>query len=571
MAKGGKWAKPKGFDSPIWIPTGADYDETMPDKYELFCREFLTYPDGFSAGEPVEWAQFQLDRISRPILGLRWKKNGLRVIRNALFQAGRGNAKSTKASGLALFFLLASGEPSPEIDIFARNKPQAGRMFRVIAQFIRNSPILDANVNVSTHLKNILVPETGAELVVRSGDAESELGLNPSFACMDELLAQRNRELFDAIRQAFGKRPEGCFLIMTTPSVSPDTFAEQEYRYAKMIEADRSLDPTYLPIIYEAGEKDDVFDKKTWIKANPGMGLFLDEDVIAREAEAAKRDKTQLHPFKVFRCALWAEAGSGFIDMSLWNENVIEFDDVDLNSMPCWFGLDMAGTTDLASLAMLWWDDENDVAYVLWKHWTTDMMTERLNSHTGGNWKLWLESPSVALHSFSEDWIDGDAVAEEVTELAMTYRPDDIGIDSYRGKEMYSKLYIEQGLQVTQLSQTGRAMEAALERTQQMVSKQRLKHNGDPVSRWCAQNTVVKFDNLQFPKIQKRDLDVNVRIDAMAALNMAMDRRLAWERGDTDNEFTVYDYNEDYEEDDIIEPAYDDEDKPTKIKVKLNV
>ena len=28
--------------------------------------------------------------------------------------------------------------------------------------------------------------------------------------------------------------------------------------------------------------------------------------------------------------------------------------------MNCWFGLDMAGTTDLASLAMLFWDDDDE-------------------------------------------------------------------------------------------------------------------------------------------------------------------------------------------------------------------
>ena len=564
MPKGGRWVKPTGFESPLWIPTGADYDETLPNKYELFCKTFLKFTEGFKAKQPVEWSQWQLDRISRPILGLRWKKNGLRVIRNALFQAGRGNAKSTKAAGLSLFFLLASGEPNPEVDLFAKNKPQAGRMFRVISRFIRESAELDANVNVSSHLKQILVPATGAELVVRSGDAESELGLNPSFAVMDELLAQRNSELFDVIRQAFGKRPEGCFMIMTTPAVSPDTFAQEEYINAKQIEADRSLDPTYLPIIYEADEKDDIFDRRTWQKANPGLGVFLDEEVIAREAEEAKRDKTKVHPFKVYRCAQWADAGSGFIDMSLWNGNVIDFDGIDLHSMSCYFGLDMAGTTDLASLAMLWWNEEEDVAYVLWRHWTTDKMTERLNSHTKGNWRLWIADTAVNLHSFSEDWIDGNAVAEEVIELAMTYKPEDIGIDSYRGKEMYSRLYIDGGLNVTQLSQTGRAMEAGLERTQQMVSKERLKHNGDPVSRWCAQNTIVKYDNLQFPKIQKRDLDVNVRIDAMAALNMAMDRRLAHERGDIGDTFGVYDFEDDDEEDIDV---FEDEDTEVGKKV----
>ena len=38
------------------------------------------------------------------------------------------------------------------------------------------------------------------------------------------------------------------------------------------------------------------------------------------------------------------------------------------------------------------------------------------------------------------------------------------------------------------------------------------------------------MDNQGFPKIVKRDLDPNVRIDAMAALTMAVDSAVAWER-----------------------------------------
>ena len=59
---------------------------------------------------------------------------------------------------------------------------------------------------------------------------------------------------------------------------------------------------------------------------------------------------------------------------------------------------------------------------------------------------------------------------------------------------MYQKLGVEGGLAVDHLSQTGRAMQAATERTQAMVGKRRLFHNGDPVARWCAQNTEVTYD-----------------------------------------------------------------------------
>ena len=162
--------------------------------------------------------------------------------------------------------------------------------------------------------------------------------------------------------------------------------------------------------------------------------------------------------------------------MTAWNDCATDFEGlVELEGLPCWFGLDMAGTTDLASLAVLWWDNEQDIAYCLWKHWSTTAMSERLNQHTGGQWRVWCDSTAVSVCGlFRGDWIDDDGVVEDVMEMASRFRPVSVGIDSFRGKAMYQKLGVEGGLAVDHLSQTGRAMQAATERTQAMVGKRQL-------------------------------------------------------------------------------------------------
>ena len=531
---GGRWVRPGGFSADIWVPTGADYDPTLPDKYEAFCREYLTFPDGFRAREPVEWAGWQLDRISRPILGLRWRNSGRRVVKTAFFLSGRGNAKTTKASALALFFLVAMGEPNPEVDLFARSRPQAGRMFRVVSRFVRSSPLLDNNLNVSQHLKQVVVPATGAELVVRSGDAEAELGLNPSLAVVDELLAQRNRDLWDAVRTAFGKRPDGLLISMTTPAIGPETFAEQEYRRAKQIQADPGLDPSYLPIIFEADPDDDVFSRRTWVKANPGLDDgFLDEDQIRTEAEEARRDPTTLHSFKVFRCALWPEAGHGFLDMTQWDRSAQEMPErAVLAGMPCFVGLDMGGWDDLTSACFLFWDKEAEIAYAVWKHWSTQPVFDTLDAFTGGHWRVWADHAAADLTIHQSRWVDGEDVADTVADLADEFEVLGVGVDSYRSREMLRLLGEEgYGLPIQPLNQSGKAMQAGSERVQALVSAARLAHNGDPVARWAASNSQVKYDAMLFPKVVKPDPnETRTKIDPIIALCFAADRWLAWER-----------------------------------------
>ena len=316
MSKGGgRWVRPKGFLDRLWVPDGADYDPSKPDHFEQVCADYFTFPDGFREGEPVVWAPWQLDRLIRPMLGLRWKASGLRVTRTVFFLAGRGNAKTTLASAIGLYGLLDPDETNPEVDLFSVSRETAQRMFRVIANLVRANPVLDAELNVSAHVKKVVPKSVGGELVVRSGDADAEQGLNPSIALVDELASLKKRELWDVVKTAFGKRPEGLLITMTTPALDVGKFARLEYDNAKQIQADRALDPTYLPAIFEADERDDPLKRKTWLKANPGLASgFLDERIISQEAEDAKRDPTRLHSFKVTRCALWAAAGQGFVE-----------------------------------------------------------------------------------------------------------------------------------------------------------------------------------------------------------------------------------------------------------------
>ena len=532
--KGGEWVRPAGFLSDLWVPEGATYDEALPTKFEKFCEQYLKFPDGFKAQEPVRWSQWQLDRITRPILGLRWETSGRRVIRTAFFLSGRGNAKTTLASGLALFFLLGMGEPNPEVDLFAKSRPQATRMFRVVSRFVRASDHLDANCNVSQFLKQVLVPATGAELVVRSGDAESELGLNPSLAIVDELLSQPSRDLWDAVRTSFGKRPEGLLLSMTTPAIGPESFAEQEYQRAKQIQADRSLDPSYLPVIFEADKDDDVFSRKTWVKANPGLeDGFLDENQIRTEAEEARRDPTMLHSFKVYRCSLWPEAGHGFLNMDLWDASVQEMPDRKaLAKLPAFMGIDMGTWDDLTSVCLLFWDADAEISYAVWKHWSTQPMFESLDKFTGGHWRTWTESPACELVIHRGKWVDSVEVADAVADLAAEFNILGVGLDSYRSREMM-RLLGEEGydLPIQPLNTSGKALQAATERVQKLVLAEQLAHNGDPVARWAASNAKVKYDNQLYPRVVKPDPgETRQKIDPVVALCFAADRWLFWER-----------------------------------------
>ena len=536
MGGSSNWYTPPGSVEPLWVPPGGVYDPTLPDLFEEWCYELLTWTTGFTEGRPVEWTSWQRDRLIRPTLGLIDKATGRRTTRTAFFLAARGDGKTAYASAIALFFLTAMGEKNPEVDLFAASRIQAGRLWKQCDQFVRASPVLAEVLTIYTSTKTILYAhgDSLGEIVVRSGDADAELGLNPSLAIIDELLAQKNRALWDAIVTAAGKRKNSLLLAMTTPSVRVETFAKREYEIAKRIEQNRSLKPSYLPVIYEADPDDDPGDEATWHKACPALKSgFFDIEVYRDEYATALLDPEAMHAFKVYRLCIWADAAAhGFVSLSVWDQNIGDLPDVEvLEGWPAWIGLDMAGTTDLASEAVLWWDDEADEAWVVWRHWSTAKMFERLDGWTRGAWRVWADDESVRLTIVEGAWIDAEEVAERVIADFEQWQPLDIGIDSYRSRTMFRLLQEEAGLPVTLLSQTGRAMQAATERVQAMTAAGKLRHNGDPIARWSMANTRIRYDSFQFPKIVRADPNVaTVRIDPTSALSMAVDRRLFWER-----------------------------------------
>ena len=156
---------------------------------------------------------------------------------------------------------------------------------------------------------------------------------------------------------------------------------------------------------------------------------------------------------------------------------------------------------------------------------------DELVEFTEGHLKIWVDSEAVSLTLSTGRIIDLDeVVAAAIDDFAEFGVKDKIGIDAYRSHEMTHKLE-DVGLPVQQLSPTGKSMQASLERVGEMVRSGRLRHNGDPVSRWMADNAEVRYDSQNFPKLVKPMAHSNyARIDGISALMMAMDRRLAWER-----------------------------------------
>ena len=544
---------------PIWLPYGATYNPDMADKFELWCFNNLVFPKGgHFGGEPLVWTDWQREDIIHPLLGVIWEKppyglkEGDRVIRRVFYLSGRGTGKTLFGAAYSLWTLDDGPDEQPMIDMFAATKDQADRLFNAASRLIENSESLLSRIHVLSRSKEIFMAHTRTwGIKTRTGDSETELGLEPNLTLLDELLSQKNGDLWSTIITAQGKRPNSLLITFTTPALDVMSFAKKEYDTAKDVINNRDDYPDYLPIIYETTKEDDIHDKQTWIKACPSLGSgFMDWSTYSSASNEARKDTMAERHFRVYRLAQWVDAGHGYLNMTAWDNGLSVIPDDDyLNELPCWFGLDMSLTEDLTSLCMLFDDKDNDCLWVKFKSWITKSSYNKMLDYTNYDIKEWKASEETDLRVVPGRYMDYERVAEEVIRMAQLYNPVEIVIDTFQSGTMNKLLGDEgAGFNVETIQQTGKLLKASVERVADEVSCERVKHNGCNLVRWTAGNCAVKYSG-EIPKVIKsgdeaKSLD---KIDPIDALIMATHRLIIWEREGSYHNPEFYDINEELE------------------------
>ena len=149
-----------------------------------FIESCCRVTKGADAGQLIELRPWQ-KRLMNDLFALR--PDGLRQYRRGLIGMPRKNGKSTLASGITLFGLIADGEPGAEVYCVAASRQQARIVFDTCRQMVELDPVLPQIVKVyRSHLE---VPSTGSVIRVLSSDAGLQEGLSPHMVVLDELHA----------------------------------------------------------------------------------------------------------------------------------------------------------------------------------------------------------------------------------------------------------------------------------------------------------------------------------------------------------------------------------------------
>src|SRR5690606_25315032 len=143
-------------------------------------------------------------------------------------------------------------------------RDQASIVYNEAANMVESSPALSSNLQTVRSTKRIVYHRTRSFYKALSADVPAKEGLNAHGVLIDELHAQRTRDLWDTLRYSGASRREPLHLSITTAGDDRHSICWAQHDYAQKV-IDRTIeDLSFFPYMSAAGDQDDWTDPKVW-------------------------------------------------------------------------------------------------------------------------------------------------------------------------------------------------------------------------------------------------------------------------------------------------------------------
>jgi phage terminase large subunit-like protein len=315
-----------------------------------------------------------------------------------------------------------------------------------------------------------------------------------------------------------GARVQPLFLVISTAGYDRHSILWELYAHAKRVEATPSLDPSFLPIIYEAPHDADWQDRRVWSRCNPALGDFRSLEEMEILAARAKEIPAQENTFRRLYLNQWTEQASRWMAMPAWDACQVEIPRASLAGRKCFVGMDLSTTTDLTAIVAVFPDAAGGFDVLPQFFVPADRIAERSRrDHVPyDEWKR-----QGVLTATAGNVVDYEAVRAALGAWAAEFSVQAIAYDPWNATDLVTRLQQTDGLPCVQMRQGYASLTAPTKALEQAVLAKRLRHDGHPVLRWNMSNAAVDIDaagNIKLSKAASTE-----RIDGAAALVMAID------------------------------------------------
>lgn len=470
----------------------------------------MRHTNGEWAGMPFKLAPWQR-KVVRQLFG--WKgADGLRRFRAVWLEIPRGNGKSTFASAIGDYLLIADNEPSAMIYSVASNRDQAALVYNDARDMVEQHPALRAVIEC--HDKGMLVGSTKSRFIPLG--SKNLHGLKPHGVIGDEVHEWSNREQHEAVSSAFGKRRQPIRFYITTAGDNRESLCWELHRQAiQVIRGD-----VYLPHIYArvwaADAQDDWGDEEVWYKANPGLKYGAPKiDDLRQQYNEARSSPASENAFRRLKLNQWTDATTRWIPSADWDGSRADIDWSLLVGCPCYAGLDLAAVKDLTAL-VLWFPPSNKAVPGKWvmaiKYWCPAKNIPQRTKSDDVPYQAWADQGLIT--ATPGDTTDYEILERDIVAINEVHPIVELGFDPWNARQLAQRLQKRQ-IDCVEVPQFLRILAPATAKMEKMCLGDEMAHGGQPIMDWNMANVMVWMGpNGHYKPDKKKSTQ---RIDGVAA------------------------------------------------------
>lgn len=522
-----------------------------------FFAQLLVHTKGPLKRTPFELLDWQEHDIVRPLFGeVVWSAEWqcyVRRYRIAYIIVARKNGKSEIAAGIQLYMLVGDDEESAEVYCAAKDTKQAGKVFEPALRMTQLSPVLSKRLRHIKNARRLVDERSGSHYEILTADAKGELGHNPHCFNLDEVLSQPDGSMWETMTTAAGARLHELCYATTTETNEAGSFGADMIDEAERIQEDPARAPHVFAFVRKMPRSEDElarlrrlfpghpdlpvsldpWDETNWKWPNPALDQFKSRESMRRQALEARSEPQKENGFRQFQLNQRVQQVTRYVPMDLWQENVGEVaPDPDwllprLEGKQCWAGLDLSSKFDLTAWCLLFSD-----GWALWRFWVPESVVPTLDKHTDGRFGQWVADGWVT--ATDGEVIDYESVYADIEADNDRFAITDVTYDRWSGEPARQEIEDRTGLDMIESGTTFERMTQPMNEFMRMLKARELRHGGNPVARWMADNLEAKRprdDPDRVRPVKPERMKSGKRIDGMPALFFAIDGRMAVDEG----------------------------------------
>lgn len=490
---------------------------------------------GEFGGKLFMFQQWQIEAIVE-IFGVKHKHGefkGLRRYQKALMFTPKKSGKTAFSAVLTAIYFFLDDEIAKECYTISSELEQAKILHKAFITIINQEPELRDMVHITKQPPKVSKMNGAFEdtYTALSATADSKDGLNVSMLLVDEPHTFSSPDLYDIMSNGQAGRKQPLTIFTSTAGFHMQGFFYRDiYQYVKKLSQGIIKDDSFWYVLFEPTEEDLLIpnyykDRGVIARCNPNFPISPTWSYLESRIVQAEQSEASMVSYLTKHMNIWCDKEDIWISTKVWSANQTPIDEEALRGKTCYAGLDLASTTDIAALVLVFPDEDRGYDIVT-RFWIPkNNMRERVRRDRVP-YLDWVKQGLIT--ATDGNVIDYSHIERDIKDLSEKFNIRTIAYDRWNASSLVTNLTDNGVVELIPFGQGFASMSAPTKQIEVLSLQDRLNHGNNEVLNWMISNVVLRRDPADNFKIDKsKSIE---KVDGVVALAMALGMVLADEK-----------------------------------------